>query len=200
MTNEQRGETVDKEIFEVLQPSRRRPFTATATSTTPDHHCKTMSSDMDIPEEMMEAKAQLEAETGKKYKYRKPKRDLPSVGHMLAHGAPESEGKPDSWSQIIGYPVALAIIFGISLLIFHHAPHSKSVGRKHFEINAAKKHKIKLPPIVQAAEEAKPLRYPDVDLYDLPAPGEKEVEPLAPLDVAQEVQDDEEVKPIEPEL
>jgi hypothetical protein len=146
-------------------------------------------SEMDIPEEMAAAKAKLEAETGKKYKYRKPKRDLPSVGHMLAHGAPESEGKPDSWAQIIGYPVALAIIFGISLLIFHHAPHSKSVGRKHFEINAAKKHRLPHRPVMQAAQEEKPLRYPDVDLHDLPAPREKQPEPLAPLDVTQEGQE-----------
>jgi hypothetical protein len=155
-----------------------------------------------IPEEMAAAKAQLEKETGKTYKYRKPKKDMPSIGHMLAHGAPESEGKPDSWVQIIGYPVALALIFGISLLIFHHAPHSKSVGRKHFEINAAKKGKARLPhhPIVEAAQEAKPLRYPDVNLNDLPAPGETEVRPLEALDVTGEVQDNEQVKPLEPEL
>jgi hypothetical protein len=28
--------------------------------------------------------------------------------------------------QIVGYPVVLALIFGISLLIFHHAPHHLS--------------------------------------------------------------------------
>jgi hypothetical protein len=158
-------------------------------------------SDTDIPADMAEAKAKLEAETGKKYKYRKPKRDLPSVGHMLAHGAPGREGKPDSWTQIIGYPVALAIIFGISLLIFNNAPHSKSKGRHHFEINAAKKHRVPHHPVpvMKAEQEEKPMRYPDVDLHDLPTPGGKQPKPLKPLDVAQEAQ--EEVKqPVEQEL
>jgi hypothetical protein len=161
-----------------------------------------MSDQMDIPADIAEAKAKLEAETGKKYKYRKPKRDLPSVGHMLAHGAPGREGKPDSWLQIIGYPVVLAILFGISLLIFHHAPHSKSKGRKHFEINAAKKHRVPHHPVpvMKAAEqEDKPMRYPDVDLHDLPSPGGNQPKPVAPVDVAQEAQ--EEVKqPVEQEL
>jgi hypothetical protein len=102
---------------------------------------------------------------------------------MLAHGAPESEGKPATWVQIVGYPVALAFIFGVSLLIFHHAPHSKSKGRKHFEINAAKKHRMPHTPIMQAVQEEKAMRYPDVDLHDLKAPGEKQPEPLAPLDI-----------------
>jgi hypothetical protein len=159
-------------------------------------------SDMDIPEDIAAAKAKLEEETGKKYKYRKAKRDMPSIGDMLAHGAPESQGKPASWAKTIGYPVALALIFGISLLIFHHAPHSKSKGRKHFAINAKKKHRVPHTPIMQAKEEEKAMRYPDVDLHDLPAPGEKQPEPLAPLDVTPKVQaeDVEPVEPVEQEL
>jgi hypothetical protein len=152
----------------------------------------------DIPEDVAAAKAKLEAETGKTYKYRKPKKDMPSIGHMLSHGAPESEGKPKTWSQIIGYPLVLAIIFGISLLIFHHAPHSKSKGRTHFIPNAEKKARLPHRPIVEAAQEAKPLRYPD--LSDLAPPEEKEVKPLEPLGVTPEVQDMEEEKPLEPEF
>jgi hypothetical protein len=156
----------------------------------------------EIPEEVAAAKALLEKETGKKYMYRKPKKDMPSISHMLAHGAPGTEGKPASWSQIIGYPLVLAILFGISLLIFHHAPHSTSKGKGHFVLNARKKAKLPHRPIerMEMAGEGKPLRYPDADLHDLAPPGEKKVKPLAPLDVAPEVQDKEEVKPLETEL
>lgn len=79
--------------------------------------------DIDIPPDVAESKAKLETKTGTKYKYRK---DLPSVQHMLAHGAPEQTGRPQTWLEFIGYPLALAIIFLISLLIFHHAPHDLS--------------------------------------------------------------------------
>jgi hypothetical protein len=45
----------------------------------------------------------------------------------LAHGVPGKEGNPKTRMETYGYPVILAVIFGISLLIFHHAPHDKSV-------------------------------------------------------------------------
>ncbi|CAB9506627.1 expressed unknown protein [Seminavis robusta] len=61
------------------------------------------------------------------YKYRKTKKDLPSVSHLLAHGSPESQGRPKTWCDIYGYPIFLAVCFAISLLIFHYAPHEKSV-------------------------------------------------------------------------
>jgi len=78
--------------------------------------------------DVVEAKASL-MEAKKKHKRRK---DLPSISHMLAHGAPESQGRPKTWKEIIGYPLALAVVFLISLLIFHHAPHhlSKQPKRK----------------------------------------------------------------------
>jgi hypothetical protein len=48
---------------------------------------------------------------------------LPSVRYLLEHGDPETANRPKTWCEIIGYPVALGLVFAISLLIFHHAPH-----------------------------------------------------------------------------
>lgn len=55
-------------------------------------------------------------------KYRKPKKDLPSVGELLAHGAPETRGKQQSWFDILWFPIFVIGMFIISLQIFRHAP------------------------------------------------------------------------------
>lgn len=55
-------------------------------------------------------------------KTRKPQ--LPSVDYLLKHGDPETAHLPKTWCEIIGYPLVLAVVFAISLLIFHHAPKS----------------------------------------------------------------------------
>lgn len=57
--------------------------------------------------------------TNKKFYKRK---EIPSVQYLLAHGDPETAHLPKTWCEIIGYPLALATVFAISLLIFHHAP------------------------------------------------------------------------------
>jgi hypothetical protein len=51
------------------------------------------------------------------------RKELPSVAYLLAHGDPETAHLPKTWCEIVGYPVALALVFAISLLTFHHAPH-----------------------------------------------------------------------------
>lgn len=77
----------------------------------------------EIPEDIKEFIKKKEAETGKKYVYR-PRRDE-SIQDMLAHGAPESRGKPVSFWGMIMYPLILLVLFIISLAIFHMAPQSK---------------------------------------------------------------------------
>ena len=72
--------------------------------------------DEDIPEDVKAVKEKLERETGKKYRYRPSKKDLPSVSELLQQGS----GKPLTWKESIIYPVILAVVFGISLFIFHH--------------------------------------------------------------------------------
>jgi len=57
------------------------------------------------------------------------KKPLPSVSYLLKHGDPETAHLPKTWCEIIGYPLALAIVFAISLLIFHYAPREKSTHR-----------------------------------------------------------------------
>lgn len=68
---------------------------------------------------------------GKTYVQRK---ELPSVKDLLAHGDPETRDNPKTWCEIIGYPTALALVFAISLLIFHHAPHHLAPPRKKYSI------------------------------------------------------------------
>lgn len=70
----------------------------------------------DIPDDVKAVKEKLERETGKKYRYRDPKKDLPSVAELLRQGS----GKPWTWKEKITYSVALAFLFGITLFIFHH--------------------------------------------------------------------------------
>jgi hypothetical protein len=57
---------------------------------------------------------------GKTYIKREPRLN---IGDMLVNGAP---GQPSSKFEKYGYPVVLAILFGISLMIFHYAPHEYS--------------------------------------------------------------------------
>lgn len=57
------------------------------------------------------------------------RKDLPSVAHLLAHGDPATAHLPKTWKEIIGFPLVLALVFFVSLLTFHYAPHSKSTHR-----------------------------------------------------------------------
>ena len=60
-------------------------------------------------------------------KKRMLRKDFPTIGHMLANGSPESQGRPKTFCSVFGYPIFIAVCFAISLLIFHYAPHDKSV-------------------------------------------------------------------------
>lgn len=72
----------------------------------------------DMPQDIREYKEKLERETGKKYKYRAPKKDLPSINHMLAHGAPGDENRPRTWLELIGYPALMVFLFCLTFSIF----------------------------------------------------------------------------------
>mmetsp|Transcript_33011 Transcript_33011/g.48459 ORF Transcript_33011/g.48459 Transcript_33011/m.48459 type:complete len:83 (+) Transcript_33011:192-440(+) len=49
---------------------------------------------------------------------------------MLIHGAPEDEGKKLTFLESLVGPGLLLIVFVVSLVIFHNAPHSKSNHKK----------------------------------------------------------------------
>lgn len=70
----------------------------------------------ELPPDVAEVKAKLEAKTGKKYKYRPPVKEM-TVPHLLMHGT----DRPRTWMDSYGYPIILALIFLASLIIFHHA-------------------------------------------------------------------------------
>ena len=57
---------------------------------------------------------------GKTYKKRTPRLRIQDI---LAKGAPEDEGRSITMAEKVGFPLLLATMFAISLLIFHHAPH-----------------------------------------------------------------------------
>jgi len=71
----------------------------------------------ELPANVAEVKAKLEAETGKKYRYR-PKDATPNIKHMMSHGAPEDEGRPRTWMETVGYPTILALLFAVTFFLF----------------------------------------------------------------------------------
>ena len=54
------------------------------------------------------------------------RKDLPSVAHLLAHGDPETAHLPKTWLDVWGFPLVIGLVFFISLLTFHYAPHGMS--------------------------------------------------------------------------
>jgi hypothetical protein len=80
-----------------------------------------------IPEDVRVVKEKLEAKTGKKYAYREP---MPGVAELLRRGS----AGPTTWKQTIFYPVLVALVFGISLLMFHHLVLTKPPGRPAYTI------------------------------------------------------------------
>jgi len=71
--------------------------------------------DEGLPPDVAEVKAKLEAQTGKKYKRRE---DIPSISHMLVHGAPGDKDRPRTWMELVGYPLILCLLFIGSLHLF----------------------------------------------------------------------------------
>jgi len=64
------------------------------------------------------------AKTTKPDLTKKIRKKLPSVEYLLKHGDPDTSHLPKTWCEIVGYPLVLAMLFAVSLLIFHHAPKS----------------------------------------------------------------------------
>ena len=69
----------------------------------------------DMPPELLAKKEQWERENpGKKYTYRKAKKELPSVPDLLTYGS----GEPLTWIELIGYPTILVVLFCASFALF----------------------------------------------------------------------------------
>jgi len=69
----------------------------------------------------------------------KRKKSLPSVQYLLAHGDPETAHLPKTWCELVGYPFVLAMVFAVSLLLFHHAPQDMLPPRKKFTLPTMKR-------------------------------------------------------------
>jgi hypothetical protein len=87
----------------------------------------------------------------------KPKKPLPSVAYLLAHGDPETAHLPRTWCQKYGYPIVLAIVFAISLLTFHYAPHHNSKHKPFVLPQHKQMHKREERIPQQTAEDVPPL-------------------------------------------
>jgi hypothetical protein len=92
------------------EPATEAAMTAAAAAAADDD-------DDDMPEDVKKVKDKLERETGKKYRYRPAAKDFPPVPELLKHGS----GRPLTWKETIGYPALLALLFALTLLLFHHA-------------------------------------------------------------------------------
>ena len=64
----------------------------------------------------------------------KRRKDLPSVDYLLKHGDPETAHLPKTWCEIIGYPLVLAMVFALSLFIFHNAPWESMPAREKYSL------------------------------------------------------------------
>jgi hypothetical protein len=90
------------------------------------------------------------------YKYRKSRKELPSISYLLAHGDPELQGKPKTWTDVLWFPIFLCVCFVLSLMTWHYAPHSKSVqpkGKYHMQYKMAE-HRRQQEQLYQAREAA----------------------------------------------
>ena len=75
------------------------------------------------------ASTKKEGETQKKAPeetYKKPGSHRIPIGELLAHGDPATRHLPKTWKEELTFPLILCVVFFISLLTFHYAPHSKS--------------------------------------------------------------------------
>lgn len=61
-------------------------------------------------------------------------RKLPSVQYLLAHGDPDQAHLPKTWRDAVCFPAVLGLVFGISLLVFLHAPHHLAPAREKYTI------------------------------------------------------------------
>lgn len=69
----------------------------------------------DLPPDIAAYKAKLEAETGKKYRYR-PKDETQTIGYMLKYGT--GDNVPQTWLESLKWPAAFAIMFVLSFFAF----------------------------------------------------------------------------------
>ena len=77
----------------------------------------------EMPENVRKIKEKLEAETGKKYRYRPAKMDLPGVGALLQQGA--IKDRPKTWQQTVGSSILLTAAFCLTFVAYYHLVLSK---------------------------------------------------------------------------
>lgn len=106
----------------------------------------------------------------------------PPISDMLAFGAPEEQGKPKTFIQIISGPALLAVVFCISFFIFLHAPHHLSKGAERNTYAMNQKHPRYVKPKV--IPYVPPVAEPQVneDLSAKETPNEKTTEEIIPVE------------------
>ncbi len=109
------------------------------------------------------------------------RKDLPTVAYLLAHGDPATAHLPKTWKETIGFPLALCAAFFISLLIFLHAPHSKSA-RRPFTLphnRARVVEPVKIPDVPISIPD-EPISIPDEPISVSDEPIAERTEPVDP--------------------
>ena len=102
------------------------------TTTTPTTGMPASDEEEEIPETVRRVKERLEKETGKTYRYRAGKKDLPSVGDLLKDGVPGA--KPPTFREKLKMALLFAALFALSLFVYHHAVLTRPSRRKHYKL------------------------------------------------------------------
>ena len=103
------------------------------TTTTPTTGMPTSDEEEEeIPETVRRVKERLEKETGKTYRYRAGKKDLPSVGDLLKDGAPGAQ--PPTFREKLKMALLFAALFALSLFVYHHAVLTRPSRRKQYKL------------------------------------------------------------------
>jgi hypothetical protein len=114
----------------------------------------------DIPEDILEAKLEMEAKTGKKFKYRAPREDIKT---LLLIGAVQDQ--PKTFTEAVKYGLVLGTLFVLSFIVFYalflQYP-SKYRGGK---MDLAKRFQFqKVPPSIMKQQEVPPKFLHDTEL------------------------------------
>jgi hypothetical protein len=139
--------------------------------------------DDDMPDDIREAKAKLEAKTGKKYLYRPPKKDLPSIQDLILQDAL----KEKSFLDIIKFPALVFMLFLISMQLFIKFVPDR--GERKYELPQVKRSAAMQQRMVQMQHHAADLvsepAVVEPKAGDIPKPSVADNEPLIGPDVAE---------------
>mmetsp|Transcript_2978 Transcript_2978/g.4849 ORF Transcript_2978/g.4849 Transcript_2978/m.4849 type:complete len:178 (-) Transcript_2978:103-636(-) len=151
---------------------------------------------------MSEVTSKGKKEEEKPKKVYKERKRYPPMADMLAYGAPEDQGKPKTFLDMVAGPAILAFLFLISLVIFLNAPIENSNGRPTFGMNQKIPRKTKPPVEVPATLVTDPIKMEPVEVKPEPVPVnavEEEPEPVEEEQESESAREEQEPEPVKDE-